>query len=221
MQREHGRAAVTHRSRSHRGTFGVVAMVVGLNGVAGTLIWGMWRDLALGDLPPAAIAAILASAVLLAGGLALSIADTRPVTRRTVEERPDGHDHAASIGAASPPEPAVRSRQEVRSRPEVGSPEVGSSEPGLARIGVGRTMEARLAEAGIVEIAQLAAIPDDDVDDVAALIGTFPGRLRTWVDAARQSEGHTTVVPSYTPASRSSTASSMEGTSSPKSPISP
>ncbi len=51
--------------------------------------------------------------------------------------------------------------------------------------GLGATVAARLASAGIASVGALASVPDDEVDDLAAIIGTFPARVRGWVDRAR------------------------------------
>ena len=51
--------------------------------------------------------------------------------------------------------------------------------------GLGATMQARMFDHGLVTQDDVAAVGDDELEDLAADLGTFPGRLAGWVAEAR------------------------------------
>ncbi|MGD9705428.1 MAG: hypothetical protein AB7Q42_04280 [Acidimicrobiia bacterium] len=74
--------------------------------------------------------------------------------------------------------------------PPVGSPfpralRPARSWPLQCLSGLSATMERRMTSAGYLTQAELASVADDEIEDVADALGTFPYRLAAWISEAR------------------------------------
>ena len=103
----------------------------------------------------------------------------RPVRPAPVEQV----ETSRSLEAPAPPPPPPAPPPPLAPRRAEPAPVEVPSLTGLHSLGA--TMRARMFDHGLTSIEILAEVGDDEIEDLASDLGTFPGRLSEWVAEAR------------------------------------
>jgi hypothetical protein len=190
LMAEHGRAAVARQRRTNSGWWCTGALLLGVNLAAGVLIRTVAQGRRPDDLQPNELRVIAASGVVFLGAVAWWWGENRRLRRRSqlgvvahVESPPAPAAPARALG-----HPAKRPVELVVQRP-VERPVPATVERPSAQLqalrGVSATMERRMTDAGYPTQRELAGVPDENIEDLAEELNTFPYRLEAWVAEAR------------------------------------
>ena len=212
---KHGRAAVARPRRTKSGWWCTGALLIGVNLAAGVLIRAVAQGRRPDDLQPSELVVMAAGGLLFLGSAAWWWAESRRFRRRArhggvgdveAPRLPAAAARPAELVAKRPAErPAAQCQAVGPSPPLTATPRATTWDAPAAAVelhpmsaarsrpsaplqelrGVSATMARRMTDAGYLTQRELAGVRDEDIEDLAEELGTFPYRLEAWVAEAR------------------------------------